>query len=67
MTQKYFYAYEDAQKWLNWVSWKKDNVMIIKVGDKYLASFDPALEYFETTLETKARERDEKIDLVLGI
>jgi hypothetical protein len=60
---KYFNTFDDASKYYKMVY--NDGMSIIRKGDKYFVGIDVAYEP-ETPLQRKARERDSKIDEILG-
>ena len=66
MKEKYFNTYNNAYKYCM-VVYNKDNVTISYDNGKYYVGIDPAIDWdYETNLERKSRERNERINLILG-
>lgn len=71
---KYFDTYAIATEYYHYLQSRVDKrLTIMRRGDKYVVGIDPAYVYeqfgsvtSETPLQRKARERDSKIDEILG-
>lgn len=66
---KYFDTYDIASEYYYYLQSRVDKrLTIMRRGDKYFVGIDPAYVNYasETSLQRKARERDSKIDEILG-
>ena len=64
MKERVFQTYQDAYKYTRWYPMNEYNIYYN--NGKYYVGFDVATDEYETNLERKARERNERINSILG-